>query len=137
MILVDSSAWIEFQRATGSPTDLRVTDALKRDEDLATTGIVTLEILAGARDEHHERQLRRLLARCHFLPLIEPLDHETAAALYRSCRRAGTTIRRLPDCLIATVAIRNGAEVLHCDSDFDAIARHAPLAIVPVDPPAS
>jgi predicted nucleic acid-binding protein len=130
VILVDSSAWIEFQRATGSPADRRVTQALTGDEALATTGIVTLEILAGARDEQHDRQLRRLLARCRFLPLEEPSDHESAAALYRACRRSGSTIRRLPDCLIATVAIRNRIDLLHCDSDFDAIARHAPLSIV-------
>ena len=135
MILVDSSAWIEFQRATGSPADRRVTQALTGDEELATTGIVTLEILAGARDEQHDRQLRRLLARCRFLPLEEPSDHESAAALYRACRRSGITIRRLPDCLIATVAIRNGVHLLHCDSDFDAIARHAPLSVVQLASP--
>ena len=132
MILVDSSAWIEFQRATGSPADLRLTRAIRANEPLATTGIVTLEILAGARDEHHERELRRMLALCSFLPLHEPSDHEAAAALYRACRRAGTTIRRLPDCLIAVVALRNRADLLHCDADFDAIARHAPLSIVPL-----
>ena len=130
MILVDSSAWIEFQRATGSPADRKLTEAIETNEPLATTGIVTLEILAGARDEKHEIELRRLLARCQFLPLEEPSDHEAAAALYRACRRSGATIRRLPDCLIATVAIRNRAELLHCDSDFDAIAQRAPLTVV-------
>lgn len=134
MILVDSSAWIEFQRATGSLADRRLTQAVTANEPLATTGMVTLEILAGARDEQHERELRRLLAICRFLPLEEPSDHETAAALYRTCRRSGTTIRRLPDCLIATVAIRNQIDLLHCDSDFDSIARHAPLSTVPLSP---
>ncbi len=88
-----------------------------------------LELLAGARDEQHAGDLRRLLARCRFLRLEEPSDHEVAASLYRACRREGTTIRRLPDCLIAAVAIRAGAALLHRDADFDAIARHAPLAI--------
>jgi predicted nucleic acid-binding protein len=89
-----------------------------------------LEVLAGARDELHARALRRLLGRCAFLALEEPSDHEVAASLYRACRRGGATVRRLPDCLIAAVALRNGAELLHRDSDFDAIARHAPLATV-------
>jgi predicted nucleic acid-binding protein len=137
VILVDSSAWIEFQRATESPADRRLTAALEADEELATTGIVTLEILAGARDDQHERELRRLLARCRFLSLDEPGDHESAAALYRACRRKGTTIRRLPDCLIATVAMRNRVDLLHWDSDFDAIARHAPLSTVALTPRAS
>jgi predicted nucleic acid-binding protein len=91
---------------------------------------VLLEVLCGARDERHALDVRRLLDRCRFLPLEEPSDHEAAAPLYRACRREGTTIRRLPGCLIATVAIRTRTELLHQDGDFDAIARHAPLATV-------
>ncbi len=130
MILVDSSAWVEYQRATGSPADLRLTRAIETDEPLATTGIVLLELLSGAVDERHALDLRRLLDRCRFLSLEEPSDHEAAAALYRTCRRAGTTIRRLPDCLIATVAMRTDSTLLHQDADFDAIARHASLDTV-------
>jgi predicted nucleic acid-binding protein len=130
VILVDSSAWIELLRATGGAADRRLTAAIDTGEPLATTGIVVLEILAGARDERHARDLRRLLDRCEFLPLEEPSDHEAAAALCRACRRGGTTIRRLPDCLIAAVAIRAGAALLHRDADFDAIARHARLDTV-------
>jgi predicted nucleic acid-binding protein len=133
VILVDSSAWIEFQRATGSPADRRLTDAIEAEEPLATTGLVVLEILAGARDERHAGDLRRLLDRCRFLPLEEPSDHEAAAALYRACRREGTTVRRLPDCLIAAVAIRNGISLMHRDADFDAIARHSPLATLDLE----
>lgn len=130
MILVDTSAWIEYQRATGSPADLRLTAAIEGRERLATMGIVLLELLAGARDEQHARDLRRLLLRCRYLRLEEPSDLEAAATWYRACRRAGMTVRRLPDCLIAAVAIRMRAELLHQDADFDAIARVAPLAIV-------
>ena len=133
LVLVDSSAWIEFQRATGSPTDLRLTSALASEEPLATMGLILLEILAGARDEQQVRDLRRLLDRCRFLPVEDPFDFESAAALYRACRREGITIRRLPDCLIAAVAIRTGTPLLHQDADFDAIARHAPLTIAAVD----
>jgi hypothetical protein len=130
VILVDSSAWIEYQRGTGSAADSRLTRAIETDEPLATTGLVLLELLSGARDERHARDLRRLLDRCRFLPLEEPFDYEAAAALYRSCRRQGTTIRRLPDCLIATVAMRTNTGLLHYDADFDALARHAPLNTV-------
>ena len=133
MILVDSSAWIEFQRATGSPADRRLTRAIEDDEPLATTGIVVLEILAGARDERHAAELRRLLDRCRFLPLEEPSDEEAAAELYRACRRAGVTVRRLPDCLIAAVAMRHGVELLHCDADFETIATQAPLAALTLE----
>jgi predicted nucleic acid-binding protein len=130
LILVDSSAWIEYLRATNSPIDRRLTRAIEAAEPLATTGMVVLEVMAGAGDEPHLRQLRRLFEPCDFLPLEEPSDEEAAAAIYRACRRQGATIRRLSDCLIASVAIRSGAELLHRDADFDTIARHAPLALV-------
>jgi predicted nucleic acid-binding protein len=132
VILPDSSAWIEFQRATGSPAHVRLRTAVENGEHLATTGLVMLEVLAGARDEGQTRDLRRLLYRCTFLRLQEPPDYEAAATLYRACRREGRTIRKLPDCLIAAVAIRTEAQLLHQDGDFDAIALHAPLEIAPL-----
>ena len=89
-----------------------------------------LELLSGACDEQHARDLRRLLDRCSFLPREEPSDHEAAAALYRSCSRQGSTVSRLPDCLIATVAMRTETPLLQQDADFETIARHAPLDMV-------
>lgn len=133
MILVDSSAWIEFQRATGSSADSRLSAAIESGERLATMGLILLEMLAGARDERQAHDLRRLLGRCRLLRLHEPFDYESAATLYRACRREGTTVRRLPDCLIAAVSIRTGAALLHRDADFDAIARHAPLRTVALE----
>jgi predicted nucleic acid-binding protein len=130
VILVDSSAWIELLRKTDSPVDRRLRTAIDKGEELATVGTVQLEILAGARDEAHAKDLRRLLARCRLLTLAEPSDHEAAAAIYRACRRGGSTIRRLPDCLIAAVAIRQGVDLLHLDSDFEEIARHTSLGVV-------
>ena len=120
MILVDTSAWIEFLRDTGSPVCQRVDDLLARR--IATCDVVRMEVLAGARDEAHLHELRRLLARATHLP-TEPLDYENAAALYRSCRQQGETVRKLVDCLVAAVAIRAGVPILHHDQDYDALAR--------------
>jgi predicted nucleic acid-binding protein len=130
VILVDSSAWIELLRATGSPVECRLRAEIEGEEQLATVGVVLLELLAGARDEAHAKTLRRMLARCCLLRLEEPSDHEAAAALYRTCRRGGSTIRRLPDCLIAAIAIRHDIDVLHQDSDFDELARHTALNVM-------
>jgi predicted nucleic acid-binding protein len=129
VILVDTSAWIEFLRDTGSPVCERV-DALV-DDDIAVSEPIRMEVLAGARDEDHLDRLRRLLARASILP-TEPPDYETAAALYRGCRRGGETVRALIDCLIAAVALRSGVAVLHSDADFDVLARHTGLRIAPV-----
>lgn len=126
MILIDTSAWVEFLRDTGSTACGRVTRLLAGD--IATCDAVTLEVLAGARDEAHLRQLRRLLARAVVLPTA-PGDYEQAAAMYRTCRRAGETPRRLMDCLIGAVARAHDVPVLHNDSDFAVLARHTGLRV--------
>lgn len=129
MILVDSSAWIEFLRATGSPAHLRLRSALQDGTELACTDAIVMEILAGARDDADRDRLRRLLYGLEFLPVEGPADYEGAGELYRLCRKGGETPRKLTDCLIAAVAIRNDAELLCEDADFHAIARHAPLRL--------
>jgi predicted nucleic acid-binding protein len=126
--LIDTSAWVEFLRDTGSPVCRRV-DALL-DSPIATCDPIRMEVLAGARDERHLSELRGLLARASIVP-TEPVDYEEAAALYRVCRRGGETVRRLIDCLIASLAIGADLPILHSDADFEVLARHTPLRIEP------
>ncbi|HEY7915645.1 MAG TPA: PIN domain nuclease [Acidimicrobiales bacterium] len=126
MILIDTSGWIGFLRDTASPVCSRVDDLL--GVEFAVCEPVRMEVLAGARDEGHLNDLRRLLARGTLLA-TQPTDYEEAAALYRACRRGGETVRRMIDCLIASIAIRTGTVVLHQDTDFDVLARHTPLLI--------
>lgn len=108
MILVDTSAWVEFLRDTGSNVCVAVDRLL--DADLATCDAVSMEVLAGARDGGHLLQLRGLLARGTMLP-TSPADYEASASMYRSCRVQGQTVRKLIDCLIAAVAVRLNAPV--------------------------
>jgi len=60
VILVDTSAWIEFLRDTGSTTCDRVEASL--GGEIASQTAIFMEVLAGARDEGHLHDLRRLLA---------------------------------------------------------------------------
>lgn len=126
MILVDTSAWVEFLRDTGSPVCGRVDELLT--EELASCHPIRTEVLAGARDERHLRDLRGLLARTTILQTL-PTDYEDAAGLYRACRHRGETVRKLIDCLIAAHAIRANVALLHADADFDILARHTELTI--------
>jgi predicted nucleic acid-binding protein len=124
VILIDTSAWIEFLRDTGSPVCVGVEELL--DGDVAVCEPVRMEILAGARDEKHLSDLRRLLARATLLS-TESTDYEEAASLYRACRRGGEAVRRLIDCLIAAIALRSDVSILHADFDFDVLSRHTML----------
>ena len=126
MILIDTSGWVEFLRDTASPVCWRVDELLA--VGFAVCEPVRMEVLAGARDERHLNGLRRLLARGALITTVST-DYEEAAALYRVCRRNGATVRKMLDCLIASIAIRSGTVLLHTDSDFDVLARHTPLEI--------
>jgi predicted nucleic acid-binding protein len=126
MILVDTSAWIEFLRGTGSPICDEVDRLLSRRT--AVPDPVVMEVLAGARNERHLHELRGLLGRSSLLA-CRSADYSHAALLYRQCRQGGGTVRRLLDCLIAAVAIREQLPVLHNDADFDVLASHTDLRI--------
>jgi predicted nucleic acid-binding protein len=129
VILADTSAWVEYLRATGSPTHLRLRDLIAGDGELATTEVVAMELLAGAAAAEDVTRLRRLLGRFELLPVEGLADYEAAAELYRRCRAGGETVRKLTDCLIAAVALRHGATLLHRDHDFEVIARHTALRV--------
>lgn len=136
MILADSSAWVEYDRATGSPVDQRMTALIADGGPLTVTEPVLMEVLAGARDARRESDLRRLLMRCQVLSVEVPTDFEAAARVYRRCRSAGTTPRGLLDCLIAAVAWRRGASVLAHDADLARVAAVIGIAMDPASSPA-
>ena len=133
MIVVDSSAWIDFFRGTGSPTHVRLRDLIEtRRDELAVTEVVFGELLAGESDERAVRRVRDQLVTFRMLRLRGIHDFEFAAALYRRCRERGEPVRNLTDCLVAVPAIRAGATLLHNDRDFEKLARHTPLRLEPV-----
>jgi predicted nucleic acid-binding protein len=128
-IVPDTSAWVEFLRGTGSEVNKRLRDLQAGGADLIVTGPTLMEVLSGARNEAERTRLRNFFARYGYVAARDPEDYIDAARLYSACRAAGRTLRGQIDCLIAVIAIRAGAAVLHADADFDAIAQHAPLEI--------
>ena len=123
MILVDTSVWIAILRREVS------VDA-DDYEDFYTCGPVVQEVLQG----FTESPLTALYARFFMdVPrLSDPLPSDLfvkAAEIYRQGRRRGLTIRTTADCLIAAIALENGATLWHRDRDFDNIAQFTDLRI--------
>jgi hypothetical protein len=81
-----------------------------------------MEMLAGARDEWRERDLRRLLLRFTMAQFDAVADFEAAARIHRRCRAAGITPRGMVDCMIAAVAHRRALRLLAWDTDMSRIA---------------
>jgi predicted nucleic acid-binding protein len=122
VILADTSAWVEYDRATGSPAHRRLAELIEAGGPVAVTEPVVMEVLAGARDDRREADLRRLLGRVELLSFDAVSDFEGAARIYRRCRAAGITPRGMVDSMIASVAWRRGATLLAHDADMDRVA---------------
>jgi predicted nucleic acid-binding protein len=131
VILVDSSVWIDFDRGSNSAPTQRLVGLIRSEDNIAVTEPVLMEVLAGARDNDASTELRRLLTSFDWIPAEAEVDFEAAAHLYRMCRSAGVTPRGLNDCMIASIALRSGAEILTADRDFAAMSRIVPLEIDP------
>ncbi len=123
MILADTSAWVEYDRATGSPAHLRLSRLIETDGPVAVTEPVIMEVLAGASDQRREADLRRLLGRVDLLGFDAVTDLDGAVRIYRRCRAAGVAPRGMLDCVIAAVASRRGATLLAHDADMELVAR--------------
>jgi predicted nucleic acid-binding protein len=126
MPLIDTSAWIEYLRKTGSETNIEMRNVLTCRHHICDA--VTMEILSGARDDINAKNLKRLLSRATVIE-TKPIDYHNAATIYRACRQVGLTVRTQIDCLIAAIAIRTNTPLLHQDSDFTAISQITKLKL--------
>jgi predicted nucleic acid-binding protein len=129
VILVDTSAWVQYDRATGSVVDRRLAELIRAGGPVAVTEPVMMEVLAGARDDRREADLRRLLQGFDLLPFEAVSDFDGAVRIYRRCRAAGITPRGMIDCMIAAVAWRTGAAVLAHDADMSRVAEVAGIEL--------
>jgi predicted nucleic acid-binding protein len=122
VILADTSAWVEYDRGTGSSVDRRLAELVESGGPVAVTEPVVMEVLAGARDDRREEDLRRLLLRFELLGFDAVSDFSGAVRIYRRCRASGVTPRGMVDCMIAAVAWRRGATLLAQDADLTRVA---------------
>jgi predicted nucleic acid-binding protein len=124
VVLVDTSLWVEVFRRS---VRYRLESAVEL-EDVVTALPIVQEVLQGFRDERAFKTAREAMLA---LPIVEsPIPQERfleAADLHRTALRARHTVRSATDCLIAACALRHGLAVLHCDRDYDLLARVSPL----------
>ncbi|MEX1126340.1 MAG: PIN domain nuclease [Acidimicrobiia bacterium] len=131
--LLDTSAWVEYLRATGSEVNLAVRSLVgSQDRAIATTDVVIMELLSGTRKSEHRGELWALMNRCLMLPTRPLFDYEVAAELYTRCRQVGFTPANSNDLLIAAVAIGKQVPLLAADSDFEKIASVSSLSLASI-----
>lgn len=130
MIVVDTTVWVDFFRDAPTWQVAYLVDLVDADEAVCLTDVVLTEILQGLRRDRDVRRVEQRLSAFDVLRLEDLDDFRRAAALYRQARAAGYTIRRTLDCLIASVCVREEAQLLHADADFDHLAACTALAAV-------
>jgi hypothetical protein len=126
-VIADSSAWIEYLRASGSAAHRRLRDALARREPVWMLDVIYQEVLQGARNPAEFVQLQQVLDQPRsWIPGAPRETARRAALLYATCRWRGITPRSANDCLIAACAIEADEPLLHADADFERIASIEP-----------
>ncbi|BBX73292.1 PIN domain nuclease [Mycobacterium shinjukuense] len=129
MIVVDTSVWIDVLNGTPAPQAQRCVELIRSGEPVALTDVILTEVLQGLRSDREAALVERHLRAFPILRLQDLDDFVLSARLYRAARRAGVTIRKTLDCLIAAPCVRTGAPLLHADEDFDRLASCTPLRI--------
>jgi predicted nucleic acid-binding protein len=126
LILADTSVWIDFfssRRGTAGEELARLIDA---SEPLVLSGLIATEILQGLNRDIEQSE--SFLASWDW---IEPDGMKTyyrAAAIFRMACGKGVNLTTF-DCLLAAIAIENGAQLFTLDRDFLRIARFTDLAL--------
>jgi len=128
--LIDTSAWIEYLRDTDSEVCNTVDRLIVGERSLATTDVVMMELLCGARSVERKREIWAFMNRCVMLPTRPLFDYEIAAELYTRCRRDGFTPATTNDLVIAAVAIGKKVPLLAADLDFERIAAVSSLRLI-------
>jgi hypothetical protein len=126
VILVDTSAWIDFFRGRGPRAD--DVDRAIEDGAVALCGPIVTELRRGVRSRAERAELLLHLGGCHLLPQPGDLWSE-AGELGFTLRQKGMTVKTL-DLLIAVYALAHQVPLLTTDSDFKLIQRAGiPLAL--------
>ena len=128
--LVDTSVWAEFFRERGTPANQQL-DALIDADPRQLLGCPPVRMELSV--DPNELRRRRLLRTYDGFQSTDILadDFDLAADVYRAAQRSGHTIRSQLDCVIAAIALRTGAVLVHKDIDYERMAECAPdLAVL-------
>lgn len=112
MVLVDTSAWIEW--LTGSPTGRAVGERLPAEVDWLVPTMVQLELAKWRVREAGEDEADRVIAFSQICVVVE-LDTDIALAAAEACRAHGLATA---DAIMLATARRYGALLLTCDAHF-------------------
>jgi hypothetical protein len=128
MILVDSSVWINY--FNGNPTwQTDLLDNYLSNVPIVMGDLILTEVLQGFKSDKDYKTAKAFLSALPFRQMGGYNVAIQSSQNYRQLRKAGITVRKAIDVIIATFCIIEGLTLLHDDHDFDPIASNFPLKI--------
>ncbi len=121
MVLIDTSAWIEFLNDGRQDVAHRVEDALE-SEIVAIGDLIYCEVMQGLHGQKKRVEVSDLLRSLPRFDLCGFEIAEKASANHRHLRSRGITIRKTIDVIIGTFCIENDLILIHNDIDFTRMA---------------
>lgn len=128
MVIVDTSAWVEYFR-NGRPDIVAKVDWHLEKESVGIGDLIYCEVMQGIRSGHQRLEVSTLLLSLPQFHMVGFRIAEKSAANYRLLRSRGVTVRKTIDLLIGTFCAERGFQIVHCDSDFDLMASHLGLTV--------
>jgi predicted nucleic acid-binding protein len=119
LYLVDTSVW-HWARHPAARAALQV--ELDRGT-VATCAIIDAELIVSARSEREADEMTAERRALRWLPTPDETWDQLLATQLALVKTSKHRSVKLPDLIIAAVAQRNDATVLHYDHDYDAIAK--------------
>jgi predicted nucleic acid-binding protein len=129
LILVDSSVWIDYFNGKITPQTDKL-DELLDSEPIAIGDLILTEVLQGFRYDKDFERARDVLTSLEVVDIAGAETAIQAAKHFRSLLKAGITVRKTIDSLIATRCIESGYRLLHSDRDFNGFEAHLGLRSV-------
>lgn len=122
MIVVDTSVWIDVLNENPTPQADYCVALIEDGQPVTLTNVIFTEILQGFAREADAARVERHFRGFPILRLRSLDDFALGAELHRVARRAGATVRKTLDCLIAATCVRSDVPILYADRDFDLLA---------------
>jgi predicted nucleic acid-binding protein len=129
MVIVDTSAWVEYFR-DGEPSVVEKVDRCLNQDLVAIGDLVYCEVVQGIRSPRQREEISSFLRALVRYEMVGFHIAERAAHNFRLLRSHGLTVRKTIDVIIGTFCAENGLQIVHHDRDFTLMAPHIGLEIL-------
>ena len=127
LVFVDTSAWILAFKGANKELSLLI-DYLLKENRVATSGIVILELSYGVKNQREFKELKEEMKSLIYLETDENVWDKAYSTAFHA-RRRGITVPST-DILISALAAENDCTLLHSDKHFDILSREG-LGLAP------